>query len=87
MIKLFKLNREDIECINKFKEKGEGLLSNSQITYFKNWRYDNQLKPPSKDKGAHKKKTKRRRHKRTIRHKRRHTKNKDNNDNKSIRKR
>ena len=38
LIKLFKLDKEDIECIEKYKQNGEGRLTESKIKEFKNWR-------------------------------------------------
>ena len=38
LIKLFKLDKDDIECIEKYQKNGEGRLSESQIKYFKEWR-------------------------------------------------
>jgi hypothetical protein len=50
LIKLFKLDKEDIKCIEKYKENGEGRLSDSKIKEFKNWRLsDKSNKSKSKE--------------------------------------
>jgi len=37
LIKLFKLDKEDLKCIEKYKQSGEGRLSESKIKEFKGW--------------------------------------------------
>jgi superfamily II DNA or RNA helicase len=49
LIKLFNLDKDDIDCIEKYKQKGEGRLSSSQIKYFKEWRIGSKSSKPSKD--------------------------------------
>ena len=45
LIKLFNLDKDDIECIEKYKQNGEGRLSNSQISFFKEWTLTNSEDP------------------------------------------
>jgi hypothetical protein len=47
LIKLFKLDKQDIQCIEKYKVSGEGRLTDSEIKYFKNWKLDKGLSKSS----------------------------------------